>query len=131
MKAREGLIRSKRFKVEEKRRQVDQIESMIAEFDRMARELDEQIAFEQERSGIHDTEHFAYPTFAKSALRRRDNLIASTNELRERLRVAERENVEAARELGLPVAMVRRPRQPDGMKISTVAETLAWVRRRL
>ncbi len=39
--------------------------------------------------------------------------------------------IEAARELGLPVAMVRRPRQPDGMKISTVAETVAWVRRRI
>ncbi|MXQ06926.1 cobalt-precorrin-6A reductase [Alphaproteobacteria bacterium GH1-50] len=39
--------------------------------------------------------------------------------------------IEAARELGLPVAMVRRPRQPDGLKIASVAETLAWVRRRL
>lgn len=39
--------------------------------------------------------------------------------------------IEAARELGLPVAMVRRPRQPEGSKISTVAEALAWVRRRL
>ena len=39
--------------------------------------------------------------------------------------------IEAARELGLPVAMVRRPKQPEGLKITTVAETLAWVRRRL
>lgn len=39
--------------------------------------------------------------------------------------------IEAARELGIPVAMVRRPKQPEGLKIATVAETLAWVRRRL
>ena len=39
--------------------------------------------------------------------------------------------IDAARELGLPVAMVRRPPQPEGLKISTVAETVAWVRRRL
>ena len=39
--------------------------------------------------------------------------------------------LEAARELGIKVAMVRRPRQPEGPKIASVAETLAWVRRRL
>lgn len=39
--------------------------------------------------------------------------------------------IEAARELGLPVAMVRRPPQPEGATMSTVAETVDWVRRRL
>lgn len=38
--------------------------------------------------------------------------------------------IEAARELGLPVAMLRRPPQPEVMKVQTVAEALAWVRRR-
>lgn len=38
--------------------------------------------------------------------------------------------VEAARELGMPVAMIRRPRPPDGARITSVAEALAWVRRR-
>ena len=39
--------------------------------------------------------------------------------------------LEAARALGLPVAMIRRPPQPDALKVNTVAETLNWVRRRL
>ena len=39
--------------------------------------------------------------------------------------------IEAARDLGLKVAMVRRPKQPEGPRISSVAETLAWVRRRM
>ncbi|MEM9969598.1 MAG: precorrin-6A/cobalt-precorrin-6A reductase [Pseudomonadota bacterium] len=39
--------------------------------------------------------------------------------------------IEAARELGLPVAMVRRPPQPQGMRINSVAEAISWVRRRL
>lgn len=108
MKAREGLIRSKRFKVEEKRRQVAQIESMIAEFERMAQALDNQVATEQERSGIHDTDHFAYPTTAKAAIQRRDNLFASTNELRERLRVAESECAEAVEELAKYEAIAER-----------------------
>ena len=43
MKTRDSLIRLKRFQVDEKRRQLAQIESMIAEFNRMADELDDQI----------------------------------------------------------------------------------------
>ncbi len=39
--------------------------------------------------------------------------------------------IEAARELGLPVAMIRRPPQPQGLKINTVSEAISWVRRRL
>lgn len=38
--------------------------------------------------------------------------------------------IEAARELGLPVAMVRRPRQPDCDRVTTVAQAIAWMRRR-
>ena len=74
MKTRDSLIRLKRFQVDDKRRQLTQIESMIAEFNRMADELDEQIRAEQERVGITDVSHFAYPTFAKAAATRRDNL---------------------------------------------------------
>lgn len=116
MKMREGLIRSKRFKVDEKRRQVAQIESMIAEFERIARELDEQVAAEQERSGIHDSEHFAYPMFAKAAIQRRDNLMASVNELREQLRVAEKESAEAVEDLAKYEAIAERDHGRHGDK---------------
>ena len=43
MKSREGNIRSKRFEIEDKRRQVGQIESMIEEFNRMIGDLDHEI----------------------------------------------------------------------------------------
>ena len=39
--------------------------------------------------------------------------------------------IEAARRMGLPVGMIRRPPQPEVPRIQTVAEALAWVRRRL
>ncbi|MEM0947673.1 MAG: precorrin-6A/cobalt-precorrin-6A reductase [Pseudomonadota bacterium] len=39
--------------------------------------------------------------------------------------------IEAARRLSLPVGMIRRPPQPEGPRIQTVSEALAWVRRRL
>jgi len=99
MKTRDSLIRLKRFQVDDKRRQLTQIESMIAEFNRMADELDDQIRAEQERVGITDVTHFAYPTFAKAAATRRDNLKNSAHELDEQLERAREELAEAIEEL--------------------------------
>ncbi len=82
MKSRETLIRLKKFQVDEKRRKVAQIEAMIAEFDRIAAELDREIKLEQDRAGISDPAHFAYPTYAKAAMGRRENLKRSADELK-------------------------------------------------
>lgn len=85
MKSRETLIRLKKFQVDEKRRRVSQIEGMIAEFDRIAGDLEREIKAEQDRAGIHDPGHFAYPTYAKAAMQRRENLKRSAAELRTQL----------------------------------------------
>ncbi len=85
MKSRETLIRLKKFQVDEKRRKVAQIETMIAEFDRMAVDLEREIRVEQDRAGIHDPGHFAYPTYAKAAISRREYLKRSADELRGQL----------------------------------------------
>ena len=89
MKSRETLIRLKKFQVDEKRRRVAQIEGMIADFQRMTSELDREIQTEQERAGISDPSHFAYPTYAKAAIQRRENLQRSADELRAQLEDAE------------------------------------------
>jgi len=68
MKSRDTLIRLKRFQAEEKRRRVRQIETMVAEFTRMAGDLDREIVSEERRSGISDPGHFAYPTYARAAI---------------------------------------------------------------
>ena len=99
MKSRETLIRLKRFQVDEKRRKVAQIEAMIAEFDRIATELDREIKVEQDRAGIHDPGHFAYPTYAKAAITRRENLKRSTAELKGQLDEAQAMLGEAFEEL--------------------------------
>jgi len=99
MKSRDSLIRLKRFQVDEKRRQVLQIESMIADFDRMVRDLDDQIVAEQNRVGIHDITHFAYPTFAKAAIQRRDNLKVSIHDLEVKLAAARDELSMAVEEM--------------------------------
>lgn len=99
MKSRESLIRLHRFQVDEKRRQVADLEAMIADFRRMEQDLENQIEAEQQRSGITDVTHYAYPTFAKAALDRRNNLLASIEELDSQLADAKAEFSEAYSEL--------------------------------
>ena len=99
MKSRDTLIRLKKFQVDERRRKVAQIEGMIAEFERMAADLDREIKTEQERAGIHDPAHFAYPTYAKAAMARKENLKRSADELRGQLEDARAALGEAFEEL--------------------------------
>jgi flagellar export protein FliJ len=99
MKSRENLVRLKRFQVNEKRRQILQLDMMIAEFDRMATELELQIAAEEKKSGISDVNHFAYPTFAKAARVRRDNLKNSQADLAHQRQTADSLLAEAEAEL--------------------------------
>jgi len=99
MKSRDALIRLKRFEVEEKRRKVADIEAMIGDFNHMAVDLDRQIAIEQERAGVSDVNHYAYPTFAKAAIQRRNNL-AVPDDAADEIRAAARgEFDEACEEL--------------------------------
>lgn len=88
MKSRDTLIRLKRFQVDEKRRRVRQIELMSAEFNRMIGDLDREIANEEKRAGITDPTHFAYPTYARAAVGRRDNLRSSIAELTAQIEAA-------------------------------------------
>lgn len=99
MKSRDTLIRLKRFQVEEKRRRVRQIEMMVAEFTRMIGDLDREIANEERRAGITDIAHFAYPTYARAAMTRRDNLKSSIAELQVQIEEAKAAQGEAQAEL--------------------------------
>ena len=117
MKSRENLVRLKQFQVNEKRRQLAQLDTMIAEFERMAAELDVQIAIEEKKSGITDVSHFAYPTFAKAARQRRDNLRNSQTDLMAQRTTAQTLLREAEAELSKAQALESRdgkPRDVDG-----------------
>jgi flagellar protein FliJ len=99
MKSRDTLVRLKRFHLEEKRRRVRQIEMMLAEFARMTADLDREIANEEKRAGITDPAHFAYPTYARAASVRRDNLKSSISELLAQIEEAKAAQEEAQAEL--------------------------------
>jgi flagellar export protein FliJ len=108
MKSRENLVRLKQFQVNEKRRQLLQLDMMIAEFERMATELEIQINAEEKKAGITDLNHFAYPTFAKAARQRRDNLKNSQYDLAQQRSAAEAILAEAEAELSKAEALESR-----------------------
>jgi flagellar protein FliJ len=95
MKARESALKLKRFDVSEKARKAGDLEMMIRDFDGMILDLERQIAAEEDRTGVKDTNHFAYSTFAKAAAQRRENLVTSVADLRVKLTNA-REDYERA-----------------------------------
>ncbi|MBP2151520.1 flagellar export protein FliJ [Xanthobacter autotrophicus DSM 597] len=101
MKSRDPLIRAKRFQIDDARRRLAQIDTMIAEFERMAQELDRDIAAEEARSGITDPRHFAYPPLALAARNRRDNLRRSADDLKVQQDEAKATLAEAEADLAL------------------------------
>ena len=120
MKSRDTLVRLKRFQAEEKRRRVVQLNTMIAEFTRMSNELEREITHEEQRANINDPPHFAYPTYARAARVRRDNIVASLNDLRSQLEEAEAQFKEANEELAK--AQSQEARDRSGAMIEVVAD---------
>ena len=99
MRNRDSLIRLHRFHVDEKRRKLAELELMIQEFRARERELEAQVEAEQKKAGISDVAHFAYPMFAKSVIRRRQNILTSIADIEKQLDGAKEELSDAFREL--------------------------------
>ncbi|MBV9588452.1 MAG: flagellar export protein FliJ [Hyphomicrobiales bacterium] len=110
MKTRGSLIRLKRFAADEKSRNLTRIETMIREFSKDSAELDREIAAEEARAGIKDPKHFAYPTYAKAATQRRDNLRRSVEDLKLQLEEARAEYEDALADLKKMEALDERER---------------------
>ena len=115
MKSRESVLRLKRFQVQEKARQVAQIETMVSQFQSMAEDLDAQIAYEEKKAGIDDVNHFAYPTFAKAARLRRENLTTSITDLRDQHAAAKTALAEVSEEL----EKAEKKEERDGKSVET------------
>jgi flagellar export protein FliJ len=128
MKSRDTLVRLKRFQAEEKRRRVAQIDAMIAEFSRMATDLDREIASEEQRTGVGDPSHFAYSTYARAARTRRDNLHNSADELRGQLEEAKARLDEANSELAKVQSMEVRDRGSEVVRDRTESSVVVGLR---
>lgn len=126
MKSRDTAMRLKRFEANEKARKVSDLEYMVREFEQMATDLERQIQAEEDRTGIKDKAHFSYSTFAKSAIERRDNLVASVEELREKLAAAEKDRDDAVEQLS--ISSTTETRQQTRGRRRTERNTDAFVR---
>ncbi len=84
----EARLRLQAFQVEEVRRQVGDIELMIADFRNRQKELETAIDYEEERAGIRDLKDVRYPLAAKEMRKRHANLGSSIADLQQQLEVA-------------------------------------------
>jgi len=72
------------------KRRIPILRRLIADCDRMAAALDQEVRNEEDRVKIHDPAHSAYSTYAKATASRRDNLRRTADELRAHLANAEK-----------------------------------------
>ncbi len=99
MRSKSTVLKLQRFKYEDHRRQVGEIEAMIAEFRRKQDELDKQVQIEEQRTGVSDPNHFNYSLTAKSIRNRRDNLNKSIADLQQQCHEARARLEESTAEL--------------------------------
>ena len=99
MRSKTTLLKLHRFRFLDHRRQVSEIESMIAEFQRKQDELDQQVQIEEARTGVCDPNHFNYSLTAKAIRNRRDNLIKSIADLQQQRQEAKARLEESESEL--------------------------------
>jgi flagellar FliJ protein len=76
------LIRLKTIQAEKHHRAIAQIQKAITDLELLANNLNREIRAEEARTRNHDPAHFSYPTFAKAAIQRRNNLMQSIDKLK-------------------------------------------------
>jgi DNA anti-recombination protein RmuC len=99
MRSRESLLRLNRFRVEDARRQVADIELMIQDLMRKHDDLDAHVKFEENRTGVTDPNNVNYSMAAKSVRGRRDNILKTVAELRDQQEAASERLKEAEADL--------------------------------
>jgi uncharacterized coiled-coil DUF342 family protein len=83
MRSRDSLLRLHRFRVEDIRRQVEEMDMMIQDLMRKHDELDAHVKFEEGRNGVTDPNHVNYSMAARAVRGRRDNILKSVGELKD------------------------------------------------
>jgi flagellar protein FliJ len=83
MRSRDSLLRLHRFRTEDIRRQVADMDLMIMDLMRKHDDLDAHVKAEEARTGINDPNNVNYSMAAKSVRSRRDNILRTVAELRD------------------------------------------------
>jgi uncharacterized coiled-coil DUF342 family protein len=83
MRSRDSLLRLHRFRVDDIRRQVEEMGMMVQDLMRKHDELDQHVKFEEGRNGISVPNNVNYSMAAKAVRGRRDNILKSVGELKD------------------------------------------------
>ena len=94
MKRSDSLLRLKRFRVDEMKRQMATLDSMKLDAERKLSDLEDSVVRERQRAGDSDIGRLAFPSFLRSIEVRRENL-------RDTLKDIERERAIAQAELNV------------------------------
>ena len=99
MKGLDALIRLHRWRLDEKRRELADLQRLEDQFLDDARQLEAEVAAEQEFAKSSDSGAFSYGGFAVGVIERRKRIEASIAEVRRRIEDKRGEVAEAFREL--------------------------------
>jgi len=99
MKSRETLVRLNKWKVDEVRRRLVDLERMREDFIQRSADIDAKIAEEKRRSSSSEMGIYAFPYFARSMKDRQDNLMKSMAGIEEQIEATKAELQDAYREL--------------------------------
>ncbi len=113
----QARLRLHAFQLEETRRQVADIELMIADFERKRDELRQGIRMEEQQAGVSDPADVRYPLAALDMRKRHENLGRSIDDLRAQLQVALKRVEEAREELD----KAREQAEREGVDMDVVA----------
>jgi len=91
MKRGDSLLRLRRFRVDEMKRQMATLDSMKLDAERKLADLEDSVVRERQRSGDSDIGRLAFPSFLRSIEVRRENLRATLKEIERERAIAQAE----------------------------------------
>jgi flagellar FliJ protein len=99
MAGMQNLIRVQKWKLDEKRREVTDLENLLANFNAQLTKLNQEQVKEQELASADPEAALLYASYAKAAKIRRENLMNSVQDMEEKIEVAREEMAEVFQEL--------------------------------
>src|ERR1041384_770084 len=91
MKRGDSLLRLKRFRVDEMKRQMATLDSMKLDAERKLSDLEDSVVRERQRAGDSDIGRLAFPSFLRSIEVRRENLRATLKDIEREGAIAQAE----------------------------------------
>jgi flagellar export protein FliJ len=132
MKRGDALLRLRRFRVDELKRQMATLDGMKLDAERKLSDLEDSVVRERQRSGDSDIGRLAFPSFLRSIESRRENLRATLKEIEREHAIAQADLNVAFQDLkGLEFAteqQAKRVQEVEGRRAQSRLDEMALMR---